>query len=584
MNTVIATMDTCILDLGSPQTWPMPIILNIAATVISAIMWAFAAWSDHSHDASCVFFCKLRYGLAFGSLVRYLSEMAIALSAPVLFIFYLASPGSELACQVQALNNIGPVPWSLIMAVITLILLIFDLLRVCCTRYSLSSLMARAVVKSPGAFTGCHMSRSASVLILPAGGNRGIFVPPLTRELRAALQHQASLEESVGSVEICIRTILVDAWETAWQPNSSTLVLQNLASEGQELNVEATDSDVFNLEALTLDAIFIPYSKQLAAVNSGSNPTDCATRLLCLFGSCITALRPSGVFAAGVLSGSEARIWAASLAAVGFTDITVHPERVWLSPSPVVVLTARVPADGMVKSLPIGRLGQLALTPPPLRPSNWLPAGTQWRARDITVIVTWAIIAIFTWISSAYLTFLLIPRFVTWGSTVGSLCLSSALFGPSCVYYMTIEMTKFTAGQVTPPTQEDNHGKIIGKDGDGEINSVDSTVLLDDVEETGHAIHREMTAANVYLYWFTVQLPILAINIIVFPLVFWIPSFIIDTAFAGNNAAAASILEQCLSYGLLVALILAAGIWLRRMSRADEMEAMKVIQGSLIVN
>jgi hypothetical protein len=604
-------MDTCLGDIGPPPPLPLAILLNIVTCGASVAMWMLAAWCDRGGrpgDALSSIPSPPVYGLAFGGLVQYLSIMAFALSLPVLLVFYLANPGSELACQASVLNNVGPVPWGLITAIFPVVLLAFDLPRSCCTRHALARRMARAVAQSPGAFEQCGLDeapsrrRSASVLILPAGGARGLFVAPLVRELRSALLSEAG-EGNDGSGGLVVRTTIADAWATAWQPQGSARILHHLACEGEDTDVEAAHADFFGPAAVpaapaSLDAILIPYSKHLTAVNSGDKTRERTTRLLHFLGACAGALRPGGILAAGVLRGAEARLWSASLDAVGLEDVTLHRGNIWLSPSPVAILTARVPADRPIspRAQPPSSKSHLpdVLTPlpspPPLQaPRPWFPAGDQWRARDAAVAATWTPVALLTWAASAYLPRLLVPTFVTWGSSVGTLALSSALFGPSCAYYTADELTKFAAGKASPGAYKHRHhqhgkprGSAVGMDsaeGGHEALLGDGGPPGDELPASGSP---QPSAAEVWKRWLTFELPIFAANIGGFQVVFWLPAFATDAAVItsdGKTAAGeADIAAEGLSYGLLAALILAGWVWYVRRARADEAEALEAVR------
>jgi hypothetical protein len=628
-------MDTCLGTAGPAPALPVAILLNIITCAVCVAMSALAAWHERADPPPSPRPASSRgsprHGLACAGLVQYLSVMALALSLPVLLVFYLAPPGSELACQVAVLNNVGPVPWGTLTAAAPLVMLAFDVSRAVCTRHALAARMARAVVEALDDPAAPPPRRPPpdplSVLILPAGGSRGLFIAPLLRELRAALRRAHSAGHDVEGAAApaagrsvdssCVHAVIADAWGTAWQRHSSARVLHNLRCEGEGACVAAAETDFFGPGAVPtapapLDAILIPYSKHLAAVASGDGAADRAVRLLCLLRRCAAGLRPGGVLAAGVLQGAEARIWAAAAIAAGFVDVTVHPGNVWLSPSPVVILSARVPGAA-ASGAPEGAGHGAAHLPPlpaplPLPAARpWFPAGAQWRARDAAVAMTWAPVAVLTYASAAWLPDLLTPTFVTWGSTVGTLALSSALFGPSCAFYTAIELTKFAAGEAHPSVYEKARRrrprgvglKASGPDDGAEgVSSRDGPAseerrragpaseerLLAAAEDEPPAAHPTPTARDVWSRWLTFELPIFAANIGGFQVVFWLPAFASDAAvLAADGRASVAEADSAstgLGYGLLAVLIVAGWVWMARRARADEATAMEVVRGA----
>jgi hypothetical protein len=636
-------MDRCLDDLvGVVPTLPLPVLLNVVACAISMAAWAVVWWWDRpgapppqQKDPA-----RAHYSLSFGALTQYLSLMAIYLGLPVIFVFYASPSESELSCQASVLNNLGVVPWSLITTAFPVLLLLAEASRRSpCGRHALAGNVA-AALDSCGAFSGAHRSSgvgdgAARVLVLPSSG-RGLFVGPLVR----ALVHRLARGADAGAAP-ALHLTAADAWGTEWQPDGPEWLAHNLRAEGiavvadgvgesgaaegggaddEPPTVRLASTDFFTTlpaQPSSLDAIIVPYAPALAAVRDGEGgPGGRGERLLLHLTLCAAALRPGGVLAAGVLSGSEAATWLQAMEAAGLVGATRHKGAAWLSPVPTVVVTARrsgggAPGDGgeeaaaaavaaalAVSAQGLGRRDggpaattlspPSALSPAPARPARpWFPSGAQWRARDCAVGLTWAAAALLTWVSCAYLEPLLVPTYVTWGSTIGTLALSSALFGPSCVYYLAVELTKYADGEIGGAGWGgESEGKEVGGEEADPDGDAAEALLLASSSESSRAERRrpERTAADVWRRWVAFELLILAANLGGFQLVFWLPGFAADALMlrfsAGSTAADADNASAATSYALLAVAVVAAWAWVARSGRRDAAAVAAALRGS----
>ena len=596
----------------------------------------------------------------------------------VLFSAARALGKMELACELSTIGLFGLPIASLLLGGILLLMLLFDQARLHCTRHTFAATVVQRLRESSVGFAPeltvpfnvLSLPAQRGVFLPPlvaqlgrkpaasapsiSDGDGLLFVPPPPPPPPSSSRRpksggganglSAGSDESDGGSGLPrIMVYGADAWGTRYRPESDAWLRHNMVVEdlggGTACCVPIfTDYSTLGLETSSVDLVFIPLSRALPWVAGGSDSQarrDAKTATL--LRECLRVLRPGGAIASASLMAFASSVteWEAALTAAGFTGVDTATPWLWLAFLPSRLTLAFKPsvasalpdvsggspygprrsraASSRHRQLSSGSAGSLriGLT----RPAPLFPPGLKWRARDAVVVTTTALWlgAVFTVFTADY-QLLLIPSFVSWASTLGSLALSSLLLGPFFLWYLAVDLSTFADGRAEPGAYlhrvglAGHHSPLLHEGGGASSPSPSGGSPLGhtrhpspshyasyahhesasfsgggmslshrSADGLGFTPHRHVRARDVLRRWALVELPQILCLLTLFQLLAWTPGFVADATlihYAGWSSASASLAAILITAGLLfIGIPLGRhgfGVWLERRRRAAE--------------